>query len=114
MRNNHFDFRNVPRGEDGLPLPALAGGDVTSRNQNSNVTSRNLPSSHRDVEREIYLFVSTSGRAVSRAEIAKHLELKKTNWLFGKIDSLVSSGFLSRNHGRHKNGVLMYFYEVNQ
>jgi len=109
-----IDLRNAPRDEQGHVLPALAGGNGTSYDANGNVTSHKLPSFVRDYEREIYLFVATSGRAVSRAEISKALGLKKTRWLFDKIDRLVEHGYLTSSHGMWKNGVLMYFYEVNQ
>lgn len=114
MKKNHIDLRNVPRDERGVALPALSGGNGTSYDAIGNVTSHPLPSFVRDYEREIYLFVATSGGAVSRAQIAKALGLKKTRWLFDKIDRLVEHGYLTASHGMWKNGVLMYFYEVNQ
>lgn len=114
MSRNKLDLRSVPRDENGLALPALAGSNGTSYDQNGNVTSHKIPSFVRDYDKEIYLFVATAGRAVSRADIAKALGLKKTPWLYGKINFLVEHGYLSSHHGIWKNGVVMYFYEVNQ
>jgi hypothetical protein len=111
---NKADLRSAPRDESGQLLPVLNGGNVTLRDQNGNVTSHDLLPSPRDFDREIYVFVATSGRAVSRSEIAKALGLKKTPWLFHKINFLVEHGFLTVKHGVWKNGSLMYLYEVKR
>lgn len=114
MSKNSFDLRNMPRGADGTLLPALDGGNDTSRYQNGNDTSHKKLPSPRDYNREIYLFAASQSGGVTRGEIAKHLGLKKTPWLIEKIDALVSDGFLTRTNGTFRNGFLVYRYEVNQ
>lgn len=111
---NKIDLRDVPRDESGRLLPSLGEAHGTSHNRIGNVTFHELPSFHRDYEREIYLAIATAGRGMTRAEICKSLNLKKTNWLVSKIERLVDSGFLVRIESRWKNGVVMFFYEVNQ
>lgn len=110
MNKKTIDLRQAPRDEDGKLFPALG----TSRESKGNDTSRQLPQFYRDYEKEIYLFVSTSDRAVTRQEICKELKLKKAPWLIDKIERLVEMGFLNRIHGTWRNGALVFFYEVNE
>jgi hypothetical protein len=51
---------------------------------------------------------------MTRGEIAKGLDLKKTSWLNGIIECLVTDGYLVRHEGTHTNGVGMFWYEVQR
>lgn len=114
MSKNRLDLRNMPRGENGELLPALDDGNDTYRYQNGiNTSHKKLPVT-RDLNREIYLYVSENGGGVTRLEICKHLKLQKSPWLIAKIDALVSDGFLTRRNETYRNGFVVYLYEVNQ
>jgi len=103
-----------------MKLVRVDGGDfvkegsshVTSYDQNGHVTSHEIPEAPLTLEQRIYVAVWQSGRAMTRREIAKALGLKSTGWLNGKIDGMVSDGYMSRNHGTHTNGWVKYEYEV--
>lgn len=114
MSKNTIDLRAAPRDESGRVLPALFASNDTSRDANGYETSRKLPTFYRDYEREIYLFVATENRAVTRQEICKAVGLKKTAWFIAKIERLVEEGFLRRVHGTWRNGALVFLYEVAQ
>lgn len=107
-----IDLRNAPRDERGLV--EQGSGYIPSYSQSGNVPSCDVPSFQVDIRREIYIFVMNAGRAVSRAEIAKAVNRKKSTWLDGVIEGMVWDGYLSRIPGVWKNGCVMYFYEVNQ
>ena len=95
-------------------LKGEGGGHATSQDQTSHVTYHTLPSFRRDIQRDIYGAVLSAGRAVSTSEIAKLLELKKTPWLRDRIERLVQDGYLIKTEGLWRNGVTMYFYDVQR
>lgn len=90
------------------------GQHVTTREHSGHVTTRDLPPAPPTIEQRIFVVVAQYGRAVTRREIASALRLKSTGWLNGKIDGLVSNGYLRREHGKHSNGVVKFLYEINQ
>lgn len=85
----------------------------TSRHPSDNVTFH-PPPAPRDVRRDIYNAVYSAGRAISRADIAKALGVKKTPWLCAHVERLVDEGYLVKLTGAAPNGATMYFYEVAQ
>lgn len=101
----------ITREELGLDRPDTAeqgSGHVTSRDYSGHVTFYRPPTP----QEKVYDVVAEAGRAVTRGDIAKALGWKKTPWLTGIIEGLVSDGYLSRTHHVWKNGCLMYRYEV--
>lgn len=109
-----FDLRTAPRDEKGLVTVEKGSGHETSHYQIDSMRSHKLPPPPRDVRREIWLFVYGADGAVTRAQIAKHLGYKKTPWLNGIIERMVTDGFLISIESRWKNGVPMYYYTTNE
>lgn len=110
-----LDLRQSQRDDSGLLLSVEEGsGNITSRDQNGNVTFHALPEARRDIRRDVYKAIADSGRVMSRGDIAKALGLKKTPWLTTVIEGLVVDGYLTKEHGIWKNGVVMYYYGINQ
>ena len=85
---------------------------VTGHDSNGHVTVHPLPDAPLSIEQRIFVAVAQSGRAVTRTDIAKALGLKTTGWIISKIEGMVSDGYLSREHGRHYNGVVKYLYSI--
>lgn len=87
-----------------------------SRNTPSYSQSRNVPAHdfRVDVRRDIYNAVLLARGAVTRAEIAKAIGKKKSTWLTERIEDLVRDGLLCRENAYWKNGVIMYFYQVQR
>lgn len=88
------------------------GGNAPSRLQSGHAPSYNPPPRERDIRRSIWDFVYSADRWVSRAEIAKALSLKKTNWLTAHIERLVTEGYLVRETTIRANGMTMIWYAV--
>lgn len=107
-----FDLRNAPRDERGIVAAGQGGGYSTSQNHNSLKTLQHAPLAPEHIRDRIYKVVGASERAVSRAEIAKALGLKKTPWLNAAIEGLVTDGYLTREHIIRSNGVVMYYYGI--
>ena len=106
-----LDLRRLERNDTGK-LVGWGNGYMTEQSSYRNVPSAPVPSFVVDLRREIYVAVRNAERAVSRAEIAKLVQRKKSTWLNGLIECLVVDGHLHRTTSRWKNGVAMYFYEV--
>lgn len=83
-------------------------GHDTSQHSIGHVTFYRPPT----IQERIYNAVLTHGGAATRGQIAAALGLCKTPWLVAAIERCVYDGYLRRSHGRWKNGVLMYVYEV--
>lgn len=105
-----IDLREAPRDESGLIIPVGDSSNVTSQDENGNVTFHTLPQFQRDIKQQILLLLMISDRAMSRSQIAKGLGLKKTPWLHDRIEWLVEHGHITKNVISWKNGVPMYFY----
>lgn len=93
-------------------LVEQGGGNDTSQHLNGHDTYHGAPLAPAHVRTRIYNFVAKSDGAVTRAEIAKALKVKKTPWLITSIEGLVGDGFLTRFETIRPNGVLMYWYRV--
>jgi hypothetical protein len=110
-----LDLREAQRDETGLLFSVEKGSDViTSQNQNGSVTFHRLPEARRDIRRDVYTAIADSDGWVTRGDIAKKLGLKKTPWLNGVIEGLVTDGYLHKEFGVWKNGKLVYWYCINQ
>jgi len=105
-----FDLRSLPRDDRGRLLVGEGSFFAASRDGGRLVTFSREPS----LQERIYRFVADSGRAVTRAEIAKALGLVKATWLNKHIEALVAEGYLQRQQGTWTNGVVMYRYEVKR
>lgn len=101
----------LERTEDGLFIEK-GKRHVTAHDENGHVTAHPLPDAPLSIEQRIFIAVAQSGRAVTRADIAKALGLKTTGWIISKIEGMVRDGCLNREHGRHYNGVVKYLYSI--
>ena len=90
------------------------GKHVTARDSVGHVTGRDLPPAPPTIEHRIYNFVWESSGGVSRREIAKALGLSSTGWLNGKIDGLVTAGYLRRVDYFYRQNMPTYKYEVTR
>lgn len=88
------------------------GQHVTTRDGKGDMTARDLPPSPPTIEQRIYNFVWESSGGVSRREIAKALNLSSTGWLNGKIDGLVTAGYLRRVEYFYRQNMPTFKYEV--
>lgn len=88
------------------------GEHVTARDENRHVTARDLPPAPPTIEQRIYNYVWESSGGVSRREIARALGLSSTGWLNGKIDGLVSAGYLRRVEYFYRHNMPSFRYEV--
>lgn len=86
----------------------------TSRDQNGHKTFSNLPSLPETIQQRIYKVVVIANGAVSRADIAKALGLKKTPWFLSALEQLCQDGCLTRSHIIRPNGSVMFYYEVKR
>ena len=93
-------------------LLSEGGRDNTSQNHNGHDTSHVPPLAPAHIRSRIYRVVLDATEAVSRAQIAKALKIKKTPWLLQAIEGLVSDGYLTRSQSIRPNGVVMYWYKV--
>jgi hypothetical protein len=93
------------------PEPPRERGHDTYRYA-SGINTYNPPTLPRDVRRDIYNAVYSAGGAVSRADIAKALGVKKTPWLCQHIERLVDERFLVRSTEYARNGVIKYKYSI--
>jgi hypothetical protein len=108
MANQHsFTLADLER------LVEQGGGNTTSQDSHGNDTSHRTPLAPEHIRTRIFNVVSRADGAVSRADIAKALKIKKTPWLITAIEGLVGDGFLTRFETIRANGVLMYWYEVH-
>jgi hypothetical protein len=101
-----LDLRTAPRNERGQ-LIGQGGLFGPSRDSYRHVTFSREPS----LEERIYNIVWRGG-LVSRADIAKGLDVVKATWLNERIEKMVSKGQLVRHIGTHTNGFQKFFYEV--
>jgi len=101
-----LDFRNAPRDGRGH-LIGQGGLFGPSRDGSRHVTFAREPT----LEERIYAVVWKGG-LVSRADIAKGLQLVKATWLNDRIEKMVAGGQLVRRVGAHTNGFQKFFYEV--
>lgn len=88
------------------------GQHVTGHHGKGDVTGRDLPPTPPTLEQRIYHFVWESSGGVSRREIAKALGLKSTDWLNGKIEGLVTGGYLRRATYYYRPNMPTYKYEI--
>lgn len=93
-------------------LVGSEGGNNTSQDHIGNDTSHSAPLAPVHIRERIYNVCKRADGAVSRADIARALKVKKTPWLIASIEGLVGDGFLTRFETIRANGVLMYWYEV--
>jgi hypothetical protein len=106
-----IDLREAPRDESGLIIPIEEGtSNVTLHDQNGNVTFHQIPNFTRDVKQQILMLLMVSPVMMTRFEIAKGLQLKKTPWLTAHIEQLVTDGYLTKTVTQWRNGVAMYYY----
>jgi hypothetical protein len=87
---------------------------VTYRDRNAHDTSHSAPLSSPDVRTRIYGAVTRAGGAITRAQIAVALGVKKTPWLTDHIERLVTDGYLMKLSGCWRNGALMFWYDVQR
>jgi len=87
-----------------------------SRLCNGNDTPPRLvkPRDMGQLERRIYDALKLNARAMTRAEIAESLGLKKTPYLTAQIEGLVQRGVVERNNDVWRNGCLMFRYSLVQ
>lgn len=88
-------------------------GNEQARESSRNVPSHRPPLAHKTVRQRIYDYAIRRGGAVTRAEIATALKLRKSTWLNGVIERMVTDGYLTREHDYWKNGMVMYRYRAN-
>lgn len=107
MANQHlFTLADLER------LVEQGGRLDTSQNQSGVETYNLAPLAPVHIRTRILQVVRNATGAVSRADIAKALNIKKTPWLIASIEGLVLDGFLARTYTIRPNGVVMYWYEV--
>ena len=107
---SQLNLRQAPRTAEGL-IAVGQGGHATLRNQTSHETSHTPPSFAKDIKRDILtLLYMRTGESLSRAQIAKALDLKKTPWLITNIELLVQRGYIQRIESTWRNGCQMFFY----
>lgn len=107
MKSNHLDVRDAPRDEQGRLIR-----NASYRDSESHVTSREVALTQPSLAEKIYMFVRDQrGAWVSRAEIAKAVNLKKTPYLHTAIEALVSGGWIEREMGTYRH-LPMCFYRV--
>lgn len=111
--DRRLDLRAAPR--DHLGYIEVGEGDnhVTPRAAPGNVQSNSVPSFAVDVKREILVALKNAmGQPMTRADIAKAVNRKKTPWLSGHVEQLVEAGYVIREAGVWKNGCTMYWYSI--
>lgn len=113
-RTKTIDLREYPRADDGSILTGESGSHVTSQDANSHVTSRDVVLAPDPIRAIIWKFAALSGRAVSRAEIAKALGRKKSSWINPHIEGLVRDHWLERTQSQRPNGVVMFWYTARR
>lgn len=106
-----LSLRHAARDEQGRLVSRRGSGYVPLPAPTGNVPARSLPSFVVDIKQEILRAVATGG-VVTRADIARAVDRKKSTWLIGHIEELVERGHLCKAAGVWKNGVTMYYYEV--
>jgi len=84
----------------------------SSRDHTGYDSSRYAPPSERTIGQRIYDFLYLNPGWHSRADIAKALNLKKTNWLNESIERLVQSGHVVKEKTTRPNGAIMFWYAV--
>lgn len=90
------------------------GSDDTEQTHSGITTSYNPPKLERDIRRQIYDVLHTNKNWMSRAEIAKALSLKKTEWLNNAIESLVHDGYIVKTETAKKNGMKHFWYGIGK
>lgn len=105
-----IDMRGAQRDERGN-LTGWGSGYVPPRPHLGNVPTQDIPSFVTDIKREILKAVRDGG-VVTRHDIARAVEKKKTTWLINHIEELVKLGRLVKLASVWKNGVTMYYYAV--
>lgn len=109
-----LDLRSIPRGDDGRIAVGERVSLGTSRDSFSHDTSHDVELAPKHPRQKIWEFAAMSGRAVSRAEIAKGLGYKKAPWLNVYIEQLVAEHWLERTHTQRPNGAVMFWYRAKR
>lgn len=109
-----IDLREYPRADDGSILVGESGRHVTTRDSDSHVTSHDAVLAPDPIRAVIWKFAALSGRAVSRAEIAKAIGRKKSSWITPHIEGLVKDRWLERTQTQRPNGVIMFWYTARR
>lgn len=108
-----LDLRRMPRDERGQLIAGQGARYAPQRAYMGTVVPLALPSFVTDIKQEIIRAVAQSGRMLTRADIAKAIgRKKKSTWLNGHIEALVSSGHLRRHVGAWRRNASVYYYEV--
>lgn len=79
---------------------------------NRHVPVYEAPLRQKTTRERIYEAVAKSDGAVTRAQIAKAVGIRKSTWLCSVIEGLVSDGYLHRTQSHWVNGVVMFWYEA--
>lgn len=114
MAQNSINLRDYPRAADGSILTGESGHHVTSREAQSDVTSRDAELAPEHVRVRIWKFIALSGRALTRAEIAKGLGYKKSGWLDRWIEGLVNDQWLEKSSYGRPQGLPVYKYTARR
>lgn len=104
-----LDLRNAARDEKGKIDP-----HATYRDSKGSVTSRAVSLSEPSTLEKIFMTVrDANGAWLTRAEIAKALDLKKSPYLHGLIEQLVRDGWIERYVGQSASrNMVMYWYRL--
>lgn len=94
---------------EALATPAGQGTSLDTSRNRAGIDTFRPPPAPRDVRRDIYNAVYSAGQSVSRADIAKTLNLKKSPWLCQHIERLVDEGYLIKFVGVAPNGIAPKF-----
>jgi len=86
--------------------------DATAQTHCSVTTSYNPPKLERDIRRQIYDVLHKNKNWMSRADIAKALKLKKTEWLNNAIESLVRDKYIVKTETPKTNGMKHFWYGI--
>lgn len=86
-------------------------------NEQAHTPSRDVPVyaaplRQKTTRERIYEACVKANGAVTRAQIAKAIGIRKSTWLCSVIESLVSDGYLHRTQSHWVNGVVMFYYEA--
>lgn len=107
-----LDLRSLPRDDSGL-LAVEEGSDyVTLRDQNGNATLRPVPRFGRDIREGIWAFIADNPEGVTVGQIAKALGKAKSPWLNGKIQSMVTDGYLLKIEVPYRSNMPSYLYYI--
>jgi hypothetical protein len=77
-------------------------------------TSQHLVWYQPTIQSRVMDAIQQGGALMTRRQIADALGLRKTPWLVGVIEQLVSAGYLVKIEARTPQGVIMWIYEVRR